>query len=100
MEEREHKALKTRIVLKDAEELTQGDVDRFMAEFNAQAQGNSIPEDNGKTVRAALKAGWITEITEEPRTPESVDTWKPARVRWYAMQIDRVYVKARTIPNE
>lgn len=100
MDERTHKSLNTRLVLKGAEELTQGDVDRFMAAFNAQPQGNSIPEDNGKTVRAALKAGWITEISEEPHTAESVDGWRPSHVRWYAMQIDRMYAEARAVPNE
>jgi hypothetical protein len=90
------------IVVRSADDLVQRDMDKFMAAYQKQAQGASLPEDNGKTVRAAFTAGWIESLTT-PKGPvtnaDEVDGMKPAHVRWAAQQIDAIYSKARDIPN-
>jgi hypothetical protein len=100
----DHASLDLHLVLRRAaDDLTQNDVDKFMAAFAGQTQGNTPPEDNGKTLRAALAAGWVESFTAKGEAivkPDQVDGMKPAHVRWAALQIDRVYNKAREVPNE
>lgn len=99
----DHAGLGLRLVLRhSADELTQWAVDKFMDAYQSQSQGSSLSEDNGKTLRAALAAGWVEAFT----TPKGdiieaaqVDGMRPAHVRWAATQIDRVYAKAREVPN-
>jgi hypothetical protein len=99
----EHAKLGTRLVLRhSAEDLAQDEMERFMAVYQKQPQGASLPEDNGKTLRAALEAGWVESFTTpkgEITQAAQVGGLKPAVVRWAAMQIDLVYSKAREIPN-
>jgi hypothetical protein len=94
-----HKGLDLKLKLKfNADELRQGDLEAFMAAYASfKHLGTTLPEDNGKTLRAAIKAGWI----EEPKMAlDDVAAMRPVTVRWYAEQIDSVYTKARTIPPE
>lgn len=92
-----------RLVLKrSANELVQRDLDKFMARFTAQKQGNSTVEDNGKTLRAALQADWVEALVTPARVIKSgndVDEMRPADVRWAAQMIDRVYARCREVPN-
>ncbi len=99
MAEFTHQKLALRLVLPEAADLKQRDVDKFMAAFSAQKQGNSPREDNGKTLRAALKAGWVKD-SEPALKAEQVDDLSPAVVRWFAERIDRLYVEASTVPPE
>ena len=99
----EHAKMGVRLIVRaSADDLVQRDMDKFMAAYQKQSQGASVPEDNGKTLRAAFTAGWIESLT----TPKGavtvaaeVDEMKPAHVRWAAQQIDAIYSKARDIPN-
>lgn len=93
----------TRLTLtKSADDLTQRDMDAFFAAYARYPQGNTITEDNGKVLRAAFDARWISELTT-PRGPVkdsyAVNDMAPWAVRWAAMQIDQVIGKAREIPN-
>ncbi len=99
----EHHALRLKMVLrKCADDLVQRDIDKFMRKFSEQSQGQSVAEDNGKTLRAALWADWIDSLVT-PKGPivkgNDVDGMKPSHVRWAAEILDRVYNKARDIPN-
>ncbi len=99
----EHEALKLRLVLcKCTSDMVQRDIDKFMRKFGEQSQGQSIAEDNGKTLRAALWSDWIESLVT-PSGPiargNDVDGMKPSHVRWAAEIIDKVYNKAREIPN-
>ncbi len=93
----------TRLVLrKGADELTQRDVDKFFEAYRSYPQGNTVTEDNGKTVRAAFDAKWIEEFTTPKKqlaTASDVNDTHPSYIRWAAMQIDQVIGKAREIPN-
>lgn len=106
MEDREHKKLRAIIRLKTAEELTQGDFDRFFEAFNEIMQtikGATESDENSRTLRAALKAGWVERIKTpegEVRTPEQVDGLRRTIARWAALQIDAEFQKANTVPNE
>ena len=84
------------VLVKSASELVQRDMDRFFAAYARFPQGNTVPEDNGKTLRAAVEAGWIAE---PQLSVGDVDNLKPGHVRWYARCIDQVITKAREIPN-
>jgi hypothetical protein len=98
-----HEALQCRLVLRKCpNDLVQRDMDKFMKRFGEQPQGGSVPEDNGKTLRAAFRADWIESLTTPGgpvMTGNDVDNMKPAHVRWAAEIIDRVYTTAREIPN-
>ena len=86
---------------KGADDLTQRDVDLFFAAYRVYPQGNTVSEDNGKTVRAAFAAKWIEEFITPARaltTPGDVDETHPSYIRWAAAQIDTVIAKAREIP--
>lgn len=90
------------VLKKSASEMVQRDVDKFMKRFSEQTQGNSQAEDNGKTLRAALRADWIETLvtpTRVVRNGNDVDELPPAVVRWAAEIIDRVYNKTREVPN-
>jgi hypothetical protein len=98
-----HAKLGLRLILRhSADDLVQDEMERFMALYQKQPQGASLPEDNGKTLRAALDAGWVESFATpkgEITQAAQVGTLKPSVVRWAAMQIDLVYSKAREIPN-
>jgi hypothetical protein len=105
-----HANLGVRLVLKkSANDLVQRDMDKFMKRFTEQTQGNSVVEDNGKTVRAAMRADWVESLAvpdqENPGSAKpilsgnDVDGMKPAHVRWVAGIIDQIYNTAREVPN-
>ena len=84
-----------------SDDLTQRDVDQFFAAYRGYPQGNTISEDNGKTVRAAFDAKWIEEFITPQRTLTTagdVNDSHPSYVRWAAQQIDGVIARAREIP--
>ncbi len=87
---------------KCANDLVQRDMDKFMKRFAEQPQGTSVAEDNGKTVRAALRAEWI-DLLSTPAgailSGNDVDNMKPSHVRWVAGIIDQIYNTAREVPN-
>ena len=93
----------TRLVLtKSADDLTQREMDAFFAAYARYPQGNTIAEDNGKVVRAAFDARWISELTYsrgQIKNAIEVNDAQPWLIRWAAMQIDAVIGKAREIPN-
>ena len=94
-----HKRLGLRLVLPEAETLRQRDVEKYMAAFRDTKLGDSLPEYHGRTLRAALKAGWVQEI--EPNIGEAdVADLHPAKVKWFAEKIDRLYTEATTIPPD
>ncbi len=99
----EHEPLHLKMVLrKSVNDLVQRDVDKFMRKFAEQSQGASVAEDNGKTLRAALRADWIATLSTPQKVITSgndVDDMKLAQVRWAAEIVDMVYNKAREIPN-
>jgi hypothetical protein len=99
----DHVKLGVRLILRhSADDLTQDEVEKFMGAYQKQPQGTSLPEDNGKTLRSALEAGWIEAFSTpkgEITQAAQVGTLKPAVVRWAATQIDLVYNEARKIPN-
>lgn len=94
----------TRLVLaKAADDLTQRDFDTFFAAYQRYPQGDLKVEDEGKKVRAAFDAHWITELVL-PSGPvanaREVDDIHPQKwVRWTAAQIDAVIVQAREVPK-
>lgn len=120
MAEFKHGRLGLRLVLKDAAELKQRDLEKYMAAYRAQKQGDSVPEAHGKSLRAALAAGWVREIepvitaesspSPSPSTgsggsggavrPTDVGQQSPAVVRWLGMQVDRLYADLVTIPAD
>ncbi len=83
--------------LPDVEALTQRDLERFMAAYRARPEGNSVSEDAGKTLRAAIAAEWVIAPA---MSVDMVDGMKPAQVRWMAQAIDRLYTEATTISPE
>lgn len=93
----------TRLMLtKSADDLTQRDMDAFFAAYARYPQGNTIAEDNGKVVRAAFDARWISELTTprgQVKTSFEVNDMQPWAVRWAAQQIDALIGKAREVPN-
>jgi hypothetical protein len=96
-----HEKLGVRILLAQAEELKQRDVERLMREFNAQKGGSSQPEYDGRMLRAALACGrkWIKDI-EPALKPDDVDGLAPNKVRWFVRQIDRLYQEVTAIPPD
>jgi hypothetical protein len=89
----EHKKLNLTLVLPDADELTQGEVERYMAEYRRLSGADNA----GKVLRAAIVAGWVRE---PDMSVDMVEAMKPAAVRWCAAQIDALYVEVITIPPE
>jgi hypothetical protein len=90
------------VLLKSADDLLQRDMDAFFLAYSRYPQGNTIAEDNGKVVRAAFDARWISELTTprgQVKDSFAVNEMQPWAVRWAAMQIDAVIGKAREIPN-
>ena len=53
------------------------------------------PENNGLDVRAAIRAEWLTDITQE-----EVDDLHPAAVVWLATEINNTLGKAFEVPGE
>jgi hypothetical protein len=107
MEEKRHQKLGATIRLKAAEELTQGDFDRFYATYDdllaKLIKGAGEPEENSRTLRSALAAGWIEWIKSpdgEVRTADQVDGLKRAIARWCAQLVDAEFKKANDVPNE
>jgi len=94
-----HTRLGLRLELVEAETLKQRDVERYMAAFRASKLGDSLPEYYGKTLRAALTAGWVKAI-EPQMSVDDVAAQKPAVVRWFAQHVNDLYVEVTTIPPE
>jgi hypothetical protein len=96
-----HDKLGVRILLAQADELKQRDVERLMREFNSQKGGSSQPEYDGRMLRAALACGrkWIKDI-EPALKADEVDGLAPNKVRWFVRQIDRLYQEVTTIPPD
>ncbi len=89
------------VLAKGADDLTQRDVDAFFEAYRKYPQGNTVTEDNGKTVRAAFDAKWILEFMTPKRAlsfAADVNETHPSYVRWAAQQIDAVIARAREIP--
>lgn len=87
---------------KNAEELTQGDFDRFFAAYQRYPSGDMKIEDEGKKLRAAFDAKWIESLTlpEPVQSSGEVSAIHPQwRVRWLASCIDGVILQAREIPK-
>ncbi len=86
---------------KGADDLTQRDIDQWFAAYRLYVQGNTLAEDDGKTVRASFDAKWIEEFKTPGReltTAGDVNDTHPGYIRWAASQINAVIAKAREIP--
>ena len=86
---------------KGSDDLTQRDMDVFMAAYGHYPQGNTPSEDHGKTVRAAFDAKWIEEFTIQNKTltvAGDVNDTHPGYIRWAAAQIDSLIARAREVP--
>lgn len=92
------------LLYKGAEELTQGDFDRFFAAYQRYPQGDLKVEDEGKKLRAAFEAKWVESLSFPDGPVQSageVSAIKPQwRVRWAANCIDSVILAAREVPKE
>ncbi len=89
----EHKKLGLTLTLPDGDELTQRDVERYMAEYRRLTEADNA----GKVLRAAIAAGWVRDPA---MSVDMVEAMKPAAVRWYAGRVDALYAEATTIPPE
>ncbi len=91
------------ILTKSADDITQRDVDAYMAAYSRYPQGSTVAEDNGKVVRAAFDARWISELTTpdgQVKSSLEVNDIHPLwKVRWAAQHIDEMIGKAREIPK-
>ena len=87
----EHPRLGKLVLIRSADELTQGDLERFNSVYQSL---NGISDPFGKLVRAAAQAGWIVE--PEIR-PEDVESLPAKKVRWYGQLVDRLYDEATTV---
>jgi len=99
MAEHVHARLGLRLELIEVEALKQRDVERYMAAYRAIKIGDSLHEQNGKVLRAALASGWVKAISP-PMTADDVGQQKPGIVRWFAQHIDVLYAEVTAIPPE
>lgn len=83
---------------KDAEAIVQGEVERLMREYRRKAEKDeSDPEMAGRTVRAALAAGWVS--VEPVVKAEDVASLRPGVVAEMARQINAYYARALVVPK-
>lgn len=94
-----HKRLGLRLVLAEAEDLRQRDVEKYMRAYRDYKLGDSAVEAHGKSLRAALRTGWVKAITPEI-DEHGVGDLAPAQVRWLGQKIDALYLEATAIPPD
>lgn len=87
----EHAKLGRLVLIRPADEITQGDIERFTVAYRNL---NGVADNSGKLVRAAIQAGWIIEPVLRL---EELDSLPSRRVRWYGQLIDRLYDEATTV---
>lgn len=75
------------------EDLTLGDLETYFTYFDKEPTGGGWIE-RGSTLRAAVKAGWIT--ADKPLTDEDVKALKPAAARAAKNALDALYVRLVT----
>ena len=92
----EHKTLHVKANIKD--NLTQRDLEAFGAVM-ASESGRSASEHRGSNVRAAIIAGWFTEL-EPAMTADQVYDQHPAVIKLLGDWIDKVYGEVTEIPPE
>lgn len=81
-------------------ELRQRDVERYMGELRRSPLGDTLTENNGKVLRAAVVCGWVVEpVLKVDRDRDDVADLEPWKVAAFARQIDTLYVGAMTIPK-
>lgn len=91
----EHKKLGIKATIKS---LKQRDLEAFGAAISKEPKG-SKSQDAGANVRAAIQAGWFTELTPV-MTVEQVGDQSPAVIRFLGAYVDAVYQEVTTIPPE
>jgi len=91
----EHKKLGVRAVIKP---LKQRDLEAFGAALS-ETPSESASQRRSGNVRAAIQAGWFSEITP-PLTIEDIPDQLPVVIKLLGDFIDRVYSEVTTIPPE
>lgn len=92
-----HASLGLTLVLKNsADDLTQGDVDRFLMAYQ-----RLTGTDDSKTLRAAFEAGWIEKFSnhESSYSADHVLSMKRRVAKWGAQQVNAVYIAAEEVPK-
>jgi hypothetical protein len=74
----------------------QRDADRFWQAYRAETGGQTAQEDAGKTLRSAIKAGWVAEPSIAIADVDDLPPWK---VRWMSSVIDSVYSMMVSVPK-
>ena len=107
MTEHVHRKLGLRLVLAEAEDLRQRDVERYMAAYREQKKlGDSVAEAHGKSLRAALMARWVKAIESGAGAngtmlnENQVGDLPPAAVRWFAQKVDALYLQITLVPDD
>lgn len=72
-------------ILVNSETLTQGQVEKFILEFNKR---EGVPSASGRLLRAAVAAGWVSGRVED------VDAMRPKEVNALAKELDRIFTEA------
>ena len=93
MPENEHKPLGIKLFVK--ENVTQGDLERYAAEYR-KFDHTGVIEHRGAVVRAMWKAGIIIEPTQI----SDVADMDPRVIRWMSEKLDAYYTELTTIPPE
>lgn len=91
----EHKGLGVRATVKA---LKQRDVEVF-SQVLISEEVRTASQRRGANLRAAIQAGWFTELTPA-MTVESVADQAPAVVRLLGEWIEAVYAEVTTVPPE
>jgi len=91
----QHKGLGIRAVMK---ELTQRDLENFGAAL-ALEKMESASQRRGANLRAAIRAGWFTEL-EPAIAVDQVADLLPVVVKFLGEWIDLVYAEVTKIPPE
>ena len=84
------------------DEMVQRDMDKFLKKYNEQPQGNAPAEDDGKTLRAALRADWIESLVTPKRIisrGDDVDEMHPSEVAWAAGVLNQIFNTVRQVPK-
>lgn len=99
MAERTHKRMGWAITLPDVDQVTQRDLNKYMAAMRESKLGDSVTEMNNKMLWAGLKSGFV-RATTPALAPEEIEAQPPALVRWFGLQINALYIEVTTIPPE
>ena len=92
-----HESLGLALALKkSADDLTQGDVDKFLMAYQ-----RLTGTDDSKTLRAAFEAGWIERFGNHAAeySADQVLDLKRRVAKWAAQQINAVYSAAEEVPK-